>query len=121
MQKIVDQLEHTLELVKKPIYMGSLGILHVLYALLFFGIIDYSAMIVERINIFIQVFICLFLIIRFHPFRSHELKEFDAQIIFGSAAFLLTNLGLAQYFTYYFDQTKTIVSKMQERIVSQNL
>jgi hypothetical protein len=39
-------------------------------------------------------FVCLFLILRFHPFRKHELRDFDATIIFGSAVLLLTNAGL---------------------------
>ena len=38
-------------------------------------------------------------ILRFHPFRKHELGDFDATIIFGSAVLLLTNAGLTNVIT----------------------
>jgi hypothetical protein len=44
--------------------------------------------------------VCLFLIIRFHPYRKHELRNFDAKIIFASAILLLTNTGLSKYYIY---------------------
>ena len=37
---------------------------------------------------------------RFHPLRKHKLHKHDSQLIFGSAFFLLTNLGITQY-AYY--------------------
>jgi hypothetical protein len=40
--------------------------------------------------------VCLFLLFKFHPFREHTLKEGDSNIIFGSAFFLLFNLGIMQ-------------------------
>jgi len=50
------------------------------------------------LDISIQTFICIFLIIRFNPFRKHILRPSDAQIIFGSATFLLLNLGFVKLF-----------------------
>lgn len=99
---LIEKIEHSLEVVKKPVYVSSLFILHLVYLLLLLGVIQYTPAIVNSLNIFIQVFICVFLIVKFHPFRKHELKEFDSTIILGSAIFLLTNLGFAQFFTNYF-------------------
>ena len=67
-------------------------VLTTLYGLLFIGVIYINP---EYLQIFItimQLFVCLFLIYRFHPYKEHVLKKYDAQIIFSSAIFLLVNI-----------------------------
>tara|TARA_B110000305_G_C18990194_1_gene425762 strand:- start:265 stop:612 length:348 start_codon:yes stop_codon:yes gene_type:complete len=49
------------------------------------------------INTSIQLFVCLFLMLRYHPYREHKYYKHDAGIIFGSASFLLINLGITEY------------------------
>jgi hypothetical protein len=110
---VIEKTEHYLEIIKKPVYMGSLFILHLAYILVFLGIIQYTPMFVNNLNILIQVFVCIFLMVKFHPFRKHELKEFDSTIIFGSAMFLLTNIGFTQLLTNYFGKTVTDNVKKQ--------
>lgn len=87
----------TLDGIKKPIYLISIGSLYLMYFLVFFGLFNISPEYTRLFSNFIQFGICLFLILRFHPFRKHELKEFDGDIIFGSAMFLLANLGITEY------------------------
>ena len=110
---VIDKTDHYLEIIKKPVYIGSLFILHLAYILVFLGIIQYTPMFVNNLNILIQVFVCIFLMIKFHPFRKHELKEFDSTIIFGSAMFLLTNIGFTQLITNYFG--KTVLDNVKKR------
>lgn len=45
----------------------------------------------------VRYFVCIFLLLRFHPFRKHTLGKYDGQIIFISALFLLTNEGMAEF------------------------
>jgi hypothetical protein len=111
---VIEKTEHYLEIIKKPVYMGSLFILHLAYVLVFFGIIQYTPTFVNNLNILIQIFVCIFLMIKFHPFRKHELKEFDSTIIFGSAMFLLTSIGFTQFLTNYFGK------KVADNIKKQN-
>ncbi len=115
---VIEKTEHYLEIIKKPVYMGSLFILHLAYILVFLGIIQYTPMFVNNLNILIQVFVCIFLMVKFHPFRKHELKEFDSTIIFGSAMFLLTNIGFTQLLTNYFGKTVTDNVKKQNNILN---
>jgi len=110
---VIEKTEHYLEIIKKPVYMGSLFILHLAYVLVFFGIIQYTPTFVNNLNILIQIFVCIFLMIKFHPFRKHELKEFDSTIIFGSAMFLLTSIGFTQFLTNYFGKKVTDNIKKQ--------
>lgn len=87
----------TLDSIKKPFYLISITILYLMYFLVFFGLFNINPEYTRLFSNFIQLSICLFLIVRFHPFRKHELREFDGDIIFGSAMFLLANLGITEY------------------------
>lgn len=69
-------------------------VLHFLYLCLFLGIIENKIYLLDYINVSIQVIISLFLIIRFHPFTKHTFYNEDSIVIFNSALFLLTNLGI---------------------------
>jgi len=74
--------------------------IHVFYIFIFLGLISVEMKYVNYLNIVVQVFICIILMMRFHPLRKHKLHKHDSQLIFGSAFFLLTNLGITQY-AYY--------------------
>lgn len=67
-------------------------ILTILYGLLFIGVIYINPEYLQNFRTIMQLFVCLFLIYRFHPYKEHVLKKYDAQIIFSSAIFLLVNI-----------------------------
>lgn len=102
---ISETIENIIEHVKRPVYLGMLFTMEFIYVLIFFKIIHYTPTILNFLHYFIQIFIALFLIIKFHPFRKHEIKEFDSSIIFGSAMFLLANIGLTEFIKNYFENT----------------
>jgi len=84
----------TMESIKKPVYLLTLFIIYGFYALVFLGIIPSTPYLVHYLSVFVQLFVCVVLLIKFHPFRTrYELKEFDGEIIFGSAFIILSNLG----------------------------
>jgi hypothetical protein len=79
------------------IYIVSLLMIHVGYLAVFFGIFATIPTFVKYLNIAIQIFLCFFLMIRFHPFREkYQLKPADIMFIFGSAFLLFTNLVLVE-------------------------
>lgn len=84
-------------------YKYFLITLHLTYALLLFGIVAINPSYLRELNIFIQSFVCLFLIVKFNPFRKHVLKENDSRIIFSSAIFLLINMGVIETARQFFD------------------
>lgn len=67
-------------------------ILTTLYGLLLVGVIYINPEYLQNFRTIMQLFVCLFLIYRFHPYKEHVLKQYDAQIIFSSAIFLLVNI-----------------------------
>ena len=95
------KLENLLDNIKEPLYRGSLYLIFILYFVAFFGLYSYNQRYLYYLHLFMQTFVCIFLIVRFHPFRKHYLKPFDANIIFGSAVVLLTNLGVTTFMENY--------------------
>lgn len=81
-----------------PYYIYSIAFFHVSYIVLFIGLFEFNKEYLSILDISIQTFICVFLIVRFNPFRKHILRPRDGKIIFGSATFLLLNLGFVKLF-----------------------
>jgi hypothetical protein len=102
-------MKFTLDGLKKPIYLGSIGLLWLMYFLMFFGLFNINREYTRLFSIFIQIAICLFLIVRFNPFIKHELREFDGEIIFGSALLVLTNLGITEYILQFVRKETSIM------------
>ena len=99
--------DRILDIIKKPVYLFLLFTIYLIYILVFVGIINYNETLIEGLDYLLHIFICIFLIIRFHPFRKHELKQFDSDIIFGSALALLFNFGFAKSLKAYFVDNAT--------------
>jgi len=85
-----------------PYYIYGIVFFHVSYIVLFIGLFEFNKEYLSILDISIQTFVCIFLIIRFNPFRKHIFKPSDAKIIFGSATFLLLNLSFVKIFNQYF-------------------
>ncbi len=67
--------------------------IHVFYALVFLGFLSAVPNYVYYLNIIVQILLCLFLMFRYHPFRTHnKLGQFDAKLIFGASSLLLFNI-----------------------------
>jgi len=92
-----------------PYYVYAIIVTHLIYILLFIGIVNLNADYLNILDTSIQFFVCLFLIIRFNPFRKHTFKPGDAHVIFGSATFLLLNLGFVKIFNQYFNFHNKVV------------
>jgi hypothetical protein len=92
------KVDHFLEKIKKPVYLLTVGSLYLLYFATLIGLFYVKPEYIQIVSNISHTFICLFLIIRFNPFRKHiVLHEFDDKIIFGSALILLFNLSITQY------------------------
>jgi len=52
----------------------------------------------EKLDYYIRIYICLFLMWRFHPFRTHyEFTDLDRKIAFSAGLFILTTTALNEY------------------------
>jgi len=102
MKHIVDSTFQTISKYFQPMNIAF----YVLYGLVVFGIVVFN---VEYLMIFktiIHSFICLFLIVRFHPYREHTLSAHDSQIIFSAAIILMLNMGIIDTIYGYVEKYK---------------
>lgn len=82
-------------------YFTLLYMLYALYALLFagFGMYDLEKYI-ENLNIALRLSLSVILLVRFNPFQDYELDRKDQQLVFSCALFLLTSLGIDQFYQF---------------------
>ena len=75
------------------LYFISLVFIYIIYALAFLGIFSSVPEYVIIWHLAIQIFLCLFLMFRYHPFRNtYKFKPIDARLIFGAAMLLFVNI-----------------------------
>jgi hypothetical protein len=51
---------------------------------------------IRALSTIIQLFVGLYLAVRFFPYKKHKIDNSDAAVIFGCAVFLLTNVGFTE-------------------------
>jgi hypothetical protein len=110
---ILEKIENIVDYAGKHYSYLSVA-LYSAYIVLFLGVVNFNPSYITELKLLMQVVICVVLIYRFNPFRTHELKKYDANIIFSSAMFLLVNTGIAEVFERYWlklplDDIKSIV------------
>ena len=110
---ILDKIDNIVDYAVKHYTYLSI-VLYSAYIVLFLGVVNFNPSYITELKLLMQVVICVVLIYRFNPFRKHELKKYDANIIFSSAIFLLVNTGIAEVFERYWlklplDDIKSIV------------
>jgi hypothetical protein len=97
---ILEKIDDIIDYLGKHYSYLSIA-LYTAYIVLFFGVASINPAYISDLKLAMQVVICVVLIYRFNPFRKHELKKYDANIIFSSAIFLLVNTGIAEVFERY--------------------
>ena len=71
-----------------------------------FGLSQTAPNYLQSLDYYVRVYICLFLIWRFNPLRTHyEFTDLDRKIAFSAGVFILTTTALNQYI----EQLKTIL------------
>lgn len=98
-------VDKVLEKTAAPIYVSIISIIYFTYISTYIGLtwLQDAPYYIFKLDVFLQTLIAIYLILRFHPFRKHEIRSSDAMIIFGSGIFLLTNVGLRTYITKVID------------------
>ena len=83
------------------------------YVLLFIsalGISQTAPEYLDSMEYYIRIYICLFLMWRFHPLReAPEFTELDRKIAFSAGAFILTTTALNQYLVKFKEIIKNMI------------
>jgi len=71
-----------------------------LIILSFLGLSQSAEKYLQSIDYYVRIYICLFLIWRFNPFRSsYEFTDLDRKIAFSGGLLILTTTALNEYLT----------------------
>ena len=92
--------DKSLEIISYPFkYITSLLLL--IYLVTYMGVLYINPDYINKLTFGVNIFICIFLLYKFNPLREHTLNKFDGKIIFASALFMLTNLGINEIIKNY--------------------
>jgi len=76
------------------------------------GLSESAPKYLKSLDYYVRVYICLFLIWRFNPLRSHyEFTNLDRKIAFSAGVFILTTTALNQYLDDFKDKIASTIKK----------
>jgi len=74
------------------------------------GLSESAPKYLSDLDYYVRVYICLFLMWRFNPLRTHyEFTDLDRKIAFSAGAFILTTTALKQYLNIIKDYIKNLI------------
>jgi len=86
---------------------------YMLYILFAVGIFKSAPQYLESLDYYVKIYISLFLLWRFNPFRKIHFTELDRKIAFSAGIFLFTTSAVNQILTtYLMDAKNNIISKI---------
>jgi hypothetical protein len=76
-------------------YSILINIFYILIILSYFGLSQFAPKYVKILDYYIKIYVCLFLIWRFNPLRSHFIfTDLDRKIAFSAGFIILTSIVL---------------------------
>jgi hypothetical protein len=84
-----------------------------LYILFAIGLFKGAPQYLERLDYYVKIYISLFLLWRFNPFRKIHFTELDRKIAFSAGIFLFTTSAVNKILNNYLTDAKnTLISKI---------
>lgn len=106
---ISTKTDGAVEAIKKPAFMATLAITYISYIFLFLGISYILPSYIRTISNGLHILIGLILLYKFNPFRTeYKLTEYDNNLIFGMALFLIINTGVTEITISFFNTLKNV-------------
>lgn len=102
--------KHKLHKYQERIFDFIIYLTYALIILSSLGISEYAPKYISNLDYYVRIYICLFLIWRFNPLRTHyEFTNLDRKIAFSAGAFILTTTALNQYLVSFEDTIMNII------------
>lgn len=78
----------------------------ILYILILFGLSSSAPIYLNDLQYYVKIYVSLFLLYRFNPFRRVKFTELDRKIVFSSGIFLLGTTAITSLLTRYLSYIK---------------
>jgi hypothetical protein len=99
--------------IQESLFDMAIYISYVLIILSYLGLSKYNPAFLDDINNYIRIYICLFLLWRFNPFRRLEkFTNLDRKIAFSAGLFILTTTVLNDYLSDFKNNISTRVGSV---------
>lgn len=97
-----------ISLNKEDIFTYSVYLSYFLYIVVALGLSRSAPKYLQFLDSLIRIFVSLFLIIQFNPFRNNiEFNDFDRRVAFSAGLFTFATTGVNQLLQYYFTKIVT--------------
>jgi hypothetical protein len=98
--------------IQDQLFDLTLYITWMLYIAIAFGLSVNAPQYLETLNSYVKIYVSLFLILRFNPFRNVKFTNLDAKIAFSAGVFLLTSTALHNIFLIYLSKFVNIKNEI---------
>lgn len=88
----------------------------ILYIIIALGLSASAPEYLDSLNSFIKIYVSLFLIYRFNPFRRVRFTGLDAKISFSAGVFLLATTAMASVLKNYLSEIKQYIKIIREMV-----
>lgn len=96
------------ETIKRPALYFTIGVTYLSYILIFLGVSYLMPQYIRTLSNIANLLICLILIYKFNPLREkYALTEFDSNLIFFTAFFIIMSTGLTEFTLSFFNSMRT--------------
>jgi len=93
-----------------------LFVTYFLYISLALGIYFISPQYINLLHNVVKLYVCIFLLYRFNPWRTSKCNHLDRRIAFSAGFFLLSTTIFENILNYFVSKTKTRVEKIKKNI-----
>ena len=99
---------------QEQIFGIFISLSYFLIILSFFGLSNSAPQYLDKLDYYVRIYICLFLLWRFNPFRKIDtFTNLDRKIAFSAGLFILTTTTLNQY---VIDLKNKVLHKIRDNI-----
>lgn len=82
---------------------------YILYTIIFLGISSTAPKYLDELNFYVHIYIAVFLLYRFNPFRKIQFNNLDRKVAFSAGLFILTTSSLNELALNYVHDIQTFI------------
>lgn len=105
-------LEHKIHRFQEIGFNYIFYIIYFLYFLVAFGLSTSAPNYLSTLNFYIKLYVSLFLMYRFNPFRKVKFTELDRKVTFSAGVFVFATTTINGLLISYLEQIKNNVMKI---------
>lgn len=108
MSTSLQTVDRWFEANSSSVVFWTFAFIYFLYIIVVIGVSNLAPQLLVYLEMFVRIFVCVFLLIRFNPFRKRACTAADNNMVFIAAILLLSAQGLTKLASYFIENTKRL-------------